>query len=112
MLYTRIMYIAFSRTFSLSNGEDFITTEQLQKRMRNLSSPSTSNADYFQSNNTSSNSSQKGLSDNDNDCFPRNGLPDDSSTKDEDRTNDNQGKRGFQTLYHFLLYSLYLCAFC
>ncbi|KYN39509.1 Wolframin, partial [Trachymyrmex septentrionalis] len=73
---------------SLSNGEDFITTEQLQKRMRNLSSPSTSNADYFQSNNTS----QKGLSDNDNDCFPRNGFPDDSPpTKDEDRTNDVHG---------------------
>ena len=61
--------------------------------MRNLSSPSTSNADYFQSNNTS----QKGLSDNDNDCFPRNGFPDDSPpTKDEDRTNDVHGKRDFQ----------------
>lgn len=79
---------------SLSNGEDFITTEQLQKRMRSLSSPSTSSADFFQSNNTSSNSSPKGLGDNDNDCFPRNGLPDDSpSTKDEDRTSDVRGKK-------------------
>lgn len=77
---------------SLSNGEDFITMEQLQKRMRNLSSPSTSSADYFQSNNTSSNSSQKEVNDNDNDCFPRNGLPDDSPpAKDEDRTNDGHG---------------------
>ncbi|EZA52583.1 Wolframin [Ooceraea biroi] len=64
---------------SLSNGEDFITMEQLQRRMRNVSSPSTSN---FHSNDVSSNSSQK---DNDNDCFPRNGLPDDSaSVKDEE----------------------------
>ena len=75
--------------------------------MRNLSSPSTSNADYFQSNNTSSNTSQKGLSDND--CFLRNGFPDDSPpTKDEDRTNDVHGKRDFQyiKLNCFIYYKL------
>jgi len=93
---------------SLSNGEDFITTEQLQKRIRSLSSPSTSNADYFQSNNSSSNSSQKGLSDNDNDCFPRNGLPDDSP-KDEDRTNDVHGK---EISKFFTFYCVLLCEFC
>ncbi|KAM0730713.1 Wolframin [Formica fusca] len=76
---------------SLSNGEDFITTEQLQRRMRSLSSPSTSNHDYSQSNITSNNLSQNRLNDDNNDCFPRNGLPDDSPTsKDEDRTNDIQ----------------------
>lgn len=78
---------------SLSNGEDFITTEQLQKRMRSLASPSTSNTDYSQSNNIASNSSHKGLGDDDNNCFPRNGLPEDSSpTRDEDRANDIHGE--------------------
>lgn len=96
---------------SLSNGEDFITTEQLQKRMRSLSSPSTSNADYFQSNNTSSNSSQKGLSDNDNDCFPRNGLPDDSSsTKDEDRTSEVHGKKNYPSFSYYFVYCV-LCTY-
>ncbi|KAL6445479.1 hypothetical protein ACFW04_000808 [Cataglyphis niger] len=77
---------------SLSNGEDFITTEQLQRRMRSLSSSSISNHDYSQSNITSNNLSQNRLNDNDdNDCFPRNGLPDDSPTsKNQDRTNDIQ----------------------
>ncbi|XP_011138698.1 wolframin isoform X2 [Harpegnathos saltator] len=74
---------------SLSNGEDYITTQQLQRCMRNVaSSPSTSNSDCSQSNNISSNSSQK-LSDDDNDCFPRNELTENSSpTKDENRAND------------------------
>ncbi|XP_014487408.1 PREDICTED: wolframin isoform X2 [Dinoponera quadriceps] len=76
---------------SLSNGEDFITTEQLQRRMRSLASPSINSADCSHSNNVSTNSSQKGL-DDDNDCFPRNGLPEDSSpTRDEDRVNDIHG---------------------
>ncbi|XP_032680097.1 wolframin isoform X2 [Odontomachus brunneus] len=82
---------------SLSNGEDFITTEQLQRRMRNLSSPSTSNADYSQSNNISSNSSQKELGDDDNDYCPRNGLPEDLlNTRDEEPTNgwtDHQSEK-------------------
>jgi len=75
---------------SLSNGEDFITTEQLQRRMRNLSSPSTSNS---HSNNISSNSSQKGLNDNDNDCFPKNGLPDDPPSMKNEEANDIHGKK-------------------
>lgn len=95
-----IFNVKFLSPTSLSNGEDFITTEQLQRRMRNLSSPSTSNQDSLhddsQSNITSNNLSQKRLNDDDNDCFPRNGLPDDSSTsKDEDRANDIQSKKVF-----------------
>jgi len=74
---------------SLSNGEDFITTEQLQRRMRNLSSPSTSNSHS----NISSNSSQKGLNDNDNDCFPKNGLPDDLPSMKNEEANDIHGKK-------------------
>lgn len=78
----------------MSNGEDFITTEQLQRRMRNVSFPSTSNADYSQSNNSSCNSSQKELNDNDNDCFLRSGLPEDSSSiKNESRANDVHGNK-------------------
>jgi len=86
----------------LSNGEDFITTEQLQRRMRNLSSPSTSNS---HSNNVSSNSSQKGLNDNDNDCFPRNGLPDDPPSMKNEETNDIHGKKISRN-------SNVLCSFC
>ncbi|XP_020284391.1 wolframin isoform X2 [Pseudomyrmex gracilis] len=75
---------------SLSNGEDFITTGQLQKHMRDLSYPSTSKADCSRTNNSnSSNSSQKRLNDSNNDGFPKNGLPDETSPKkNEDQTNE------------------------
>lgn len=68
--------------------------------MRHLSSSSTSNHDSLhddsQSNITSNNLSQGRLNDDNNDCFPRNGLPDDSSiSKDEDRANDIQSKKIF-----------------
>ena len=101
--------------FSLSNGEDFITTEQLQRRVRSLSSPSTSNLDYPQSNNSnSSNSSQKKLNNDDNDCFSQNGLPDDSpSIKDEDRTNDAHGRKNFLRILNFVVFFfMYSHAFC
>lgn len=90
----------FISLISLSNGEDFITTEQLQRRMKNLSSPSSSV--NFPQSNISSNSLQKELDDKDNDCFLNNGLPEDSSpTKDEDKANE---VRGTKTLYKFLCY--------
>lgn len=95
----------FLFAISLSNGEDFITTEQLQRRMRSLSSPSTSNHDYSQSNSTSNNLSQKKLNDSDNDCFLRNGLPDDfPASKDEDRANDIQSKKFFKSFYITFIY--------
>lgn len=103
----------FLFSISLSNGEDFITTEQLQRRMRSLSSPSTSNHDYSQSNITSNNLSQKRLNDNDNDCFPRNGLPDDSpASKIEDRANDIQSKKFFRNFYITFVYPLRLHTVC
>lgn len=103
----------FLFSISLSNGEDFITTEQLQRRMRSLSSPSTSNHDYSQSNITSNNLSQKRLNDNDNDCFPRNGLPDDSpASKVEDRANDIQSKKFFINFYITFVYPLRLHTVC
>ncbi|XP_012281562.1 wolframin [Orussus abietinus] len=46
---------------SLSNGEDFITTEQIQRRMRDLNLPSTSRDGYSRSENYSSSNSQKSL---------------------------------------------------
>lgn len=73
--------------------------------MRSLSSSSTSNADCSQSNNISSHSSQKGLSDDDNDCFPRNGLPEDfPNTRDEERINDIHGERIFRRISATHLY--------
>nr|XP_003708577.1 PREDICTED: wolframin isoform X1 [Megachile rotundata] len=73
---------------SLSNGEDFITTEQLQRRMRDLASNS-SNASCSGSNNILHSNSQKDENDSLNDKFPKNGLPEGSvPKKDEEKDND------------------------
>ncbi|CAK9807554.1 wfs1 [Anthophora quadrimaculata] len=84
---------------SLSNGEDFITTEQLQRRMRDLASNSYSTS-CSHSNNTSCNSTQKNINDITTDNFPKNGLPEDSvPKKDEGKGNgihdwmDHQGEK-------------------
>ncbi|XP_043485136.1 wolframin [Leptopilina heterotoma] len=62
---------------SLANGEDFITTEQLERKMRELTFPSTSKE---KSNNTRScNHSQKTLKDNVGDTFPEDGLTENSN---------------------------------
>ncbi|XP_051164019.1 wolframin [Leptopilina boulardi] len=59
---------------SLANGEDFITTEQLQRKMRELSFPSTSKGKCNKSNN-----SQKTLKDSVGDTFPEDGLTENSN---------------------------------
>lgn len=77
---------------SLSNGEDFITTEQLQRRMKDIASNS-SNYNYSYSNNVLHNNSQKDISDISTDNFPKNGLPEDCTPKkDEDKESNNHGK--------------------
>ncbi|XP_033220611.1 wolframin isoform X2 [Belonocnema kinseyi] len=71
---------------SLSNGEDFITTEQLQRRMRDLTFPSTSRGKLYSSSRSNySSNSQKSLKDSLGDTFPGDGLPENSNVqKDED----------------------------
>lgn len=74
---------------SLSNGEDFITTEQLQRRMKDIASNS-SNYNYSYSNNVLHNNSQKDINDISTDNFPKNGLPEDCiPKKDEDKESNN-----------------------
>lgn len=74
---------------SLSNGEDFITTEQLQRRMKDIASNS-SNYNYSYSNNVLHNNSQKDINDISSDNFPKNGLPEDCiPKKDEDKESNN-----------------------
>lgn len=74
---------------SLSNGEDFITTEQLQRRMRDFAARSTSGASCSRRSNVSRNSSQKDVNDVSTENFSRNGLPEDSlPRKDGDKEND------------------------
>lgn len=89
----------------MSNGEDFITTEQLQRRMRNLSSSSTGSS---YSNNVSDNSSQKRLNDDNNDFFPKNGLPDDSPAMKDEDANDTHGKETFLEILEKSCISMYL----
>lgn len=84
-----IMYLIL---YSLSNGEDFITTEQLQKRMKDIASNSSSD-NYSCSNNIIHNNLQKDINDISTDNFPKNGLPDECTPKkDEDKENDVHGK--------------------
>ncbi|XP_006608269.1 wolframin isoform X1 [Apis dorsata] len=74
---------------SLSNGEDFITTEQLQRRMKDIASNS-SNYNCSYSNNVLHNNSQKDINDISTDNFPKNGLPEDCTPKkDEDKESNN-----------------------
>ncbi|XP_054001447.1 wolframin [Hylaeus anthracinus] len=74
---------------SLSNGEDFITTEQLQRRMKNLTSHSSNNASCSHSNNVLRNNPHKNINDISTNNFPKNGLPEDStSKKDEEKENN------------------------
>ncbi|XP_050594542.1 wolframin [Bombus affinis] len=73
---------------SLSNGEDFITTEQLQKHMKDIASNSSSD-NYSCSNNIIHNNLQKDINDISTDNSPKNGLPDECTPKkDEDKEND------------------------
>ncbi|XP_015585382.1 wolframin isoform X2 [Cephus cinctus] len=75
---------------SLSNGEDFITTEQLQRRMRDLSFPSTSRSNYSSSNRSSQKSSQKSLGDTYREGFSDDGLSEHiASLKDGGRIEDS-----------------------
>ncbi|XP_017892597.1 wolframin [Ceratina calcarata] len=67
---------------SLSNGEDFITTEQLERRMRDIAS-SSSNAGCSRSNNVLHDNTQEDV-----DNFPRNGLPGDGAAKGDDKESD------------------------
>lgn len=64
---------------SLSNGEDFITTEQLQKRMKDVASNSSNDASCSRSNNILHNNPQKNDISTNN--FSKNGLPEDSTAK-------------------------------
>ncbi|XP_076631079.1 wolframin ER transmembrane glycoprotein wfs1 [Colletes latitarsis] len=74
---------------SLSNGEDFITTEQLQRRMRDLASNLSNDVSCSRSNNLVRNNPRKNGNDISSNNFPKNGLPDDStSKKDEEKEND------------------------
>ncbi|XP_043265521.1 wolframin [Colletes gigas] len=74
---------------SLSNGEDFITTEQLQRRMRDLASNSSNDASCSRSSNLVRNNPRKNGNDVSSNNFPKNGLPDDStSKKDKEKEND------------------------
>ncbi|XP_076295435.1 wolframin ER transmembrane glycoprotein wfs1 isoform X2 [Lasioglossum baleicum] len=73
---------------SLSNGEDFITTEQLQRRMRDLSNL-TNHASCSRSNTMSQNNTQKDVTDVPTDDFPKDGSPEESvPRKEEEREND------------------------
>ncbi|XP_076240240.1 wolframin ER transmembrane glycoprotein wfs1 isoform X2 [Calliopsis andreniformis] len=73
---------------SLSNGEDFITTEQLQRCMRDLTK-SSNKASCSYTNNVLHNNLQKNLNDISTDNFPKNGLPEESvPKKDEEKEND------------------------
>ncbi|XP_066589044.1 wolframin-like isoform X1 [Prorops nasuta] len=76
---------------SLSNGEDFITTEQLQRRMRDIASPLMSAED---SNSTSfpstSNDTEKELNEEVNRELPKNGFLDENkSIRNEDEKTSN-----------------------
>lgn len=73
--------------FSLSNGEDFITTEQLQRRMRELTFSSGKPSGSKQSD---KNRLQRSLQDNCNDTFPEDGLPESSKSDGEDKFEDIQ----------------------
>lgn len=86
---------------SLSNGEDFITTEQLQRRMKDIASNS-SNYNYSYSNNVLHNNSQKDINDISTDNFPKNGLPEDCiPKKDEDKESNNHGKDNIYSSYKY-----------
>ncbi|KAL2737965.1 wolframin isoform X2 [Vespula squamosa] len=69
---------------SLSNGEDFITTEQLQRCMRDVTSPSSSRFSNCQSPKSSSNASDEKLNDVLSNKFTRNGLPEDNTSIKEE----------------------------
>lgn len=82
---------------SLSNGEDFITTEQLQRRMKDIASNSSSD-NYSCSNNVVHNNSQKDINDVSTNNFPKNELPDEcTSKKDEDKENNAHGEETYST---------------
>ncbi|XP_078039773.1 wolframin ER transmembrane glycoprotein wfs1 [Augochlora pura] len=73
---------------SLSNGEDFITTEQLQRRMRDLASNITSIAGCSRFSNMSQNNMQKDVNDVSTDDT-KNGPSEDSvPKKEEEKEND------------------------
>ncbi|KAF7382696.1 hypothetical protein HZH66_013098 [Vespula vulgaris] len=69
---------------SLSNGEDFITTEQLQRCMRDVTSPSSSRFVNCQSPKSSSSASDEKLNDVLSNKFSRNGLPEDNTSIKEE----------------------------
>ncbi|XP_076677907.1 wolframin ER transmembrane glycoprotein wfs1 isoform X1 [Andrena cerasifolii] len=74
---------------SLSNGEDFITTEQLQRRMRDLATSSSNNISCSHSNNVSHSKVQKNVHDISTDNFPKNGLPDDAAPKKDEEEKES-----------------------
>lgn len=74
---------------SLSNGEEFITTEQLQRRMRDVAFPTTSRTSCSNSNDSSRNNVQKSLGDSAGDTFPRDEFSDEPlSVREEERSAD------------------------
>ncbi|KAG7189987.1 hypothetical protein KM043_006145 [Ampulex compressa] len=77
---------------SLSNGEDFITTEQLQRRMRDITLPSTSHSD---ARNDLCNNSQAGLNDTSSENFPKIVLPEELSSKKEEEYKDHDTAHGW-----------------
>lgn len=93
--------------YSLSNGEDFITTEQLQRRMKDIAS--NSNDSYSRFNNVLHNNSQKDANDTSTDDFPKNGLPEDCIPKRDEDENGVYGKKTFGTcIISSLLKAIYL----
>ncbi|XP_012260188.2 wolframin isoform X2 [Athalia rosae] len=75
---------------SLSNGEEFITTEQLQRRMRDLAFPTSSRPSGSRSDESTRNHGQKSLSDSTGDSSPRDEFSDDPSLMgDEERSSES-----------------------
>ena len=74
---------------SLSNGEDFITTEQLQRRMRDLATSSSNNVSCSNSNNVSHSKVQKNVHDISTENFPKNGLPEDAAPKKDEEEKES-----------------------
>ncbi|XP_046592565.1 wolframin isoform X1 [Neodiprion lecontei] len=75
---------------SLSNGEEFITTEQLQRRMRDVAFPPTNRASCSSSNESSFNNVQKSLADSFGDASSRDEFLDDPlPVKEGEKSSDS-----------------------